>query len=115
MHLCVNMMISNLFPTGSKVRKSFTFGAGDKNILNRLYRQMLNLYISKRYLSTDYFFDIVSIRKYDRLKKVASLAVNKKVEIEVHPENKDEFNFILSGEFHDIIKGIEIGGFLCLR
>ena len=38
MHLCANLLLSNLIPTGMKVRRNFSFWPGEKSSLNRAYR-----------------------------------------------------------------------------
>ncbi len=38
MHLCANMLLSNLIPAGMKIRRNFSFWPGEKSRFNRAYR-----------------------------------------------------------------------------
>lgn len=58
MHLCGNVLVSNMIPAGTKMRRNFSFWAGEKNWLNRTYRALVDRWLARRYLLTDYFFDL---------------------------------------------------------
>ena len=38
MHLCANLLLSNLVPAGMKVRRNFSFWPDEKSRFNRAYR-----------------------------------------------------------------------------
>jgi predicted glycoside hydrolase/deacetylase ChbG (UPF0249 family) len=107
MHLCSNMLFSKLIPKCSKVRRSFSFATGEKSMINRLYRSFVNRWLKRRHKCTDFFFSIASIRGSDRLRRIVELSLTHSVELMVHPENPDEYDYVLSAEFLQMIKGIK--------
>jgi len=114
MHLCANMLVGNQLPKGARVRGTFTFERGEKGAFNRVYRQILNFYISKRFISTNAFFSIEPIQDHERLKNIIKRAAKEDVEIEAHPENEEETGYLLSNQFQALIKSVQIGPFLRL-
>ena len=40
MHLCANLLLSNLIPAGIRIRRNFSFWPGEKSSLNRAYRAL---------------------------------------------------------------------------
>jgi hypothetical protein len=46
-----------------------------------------------------------------RFGEVVGRAVRQTVEIEVHPENGSERQFLLSDEYEELIKGVQASGF----
>jgi predicted glycoside hydrolase/deacetylase ChbG (UPF0249 family) len=111
MHLCANMLVGNHIPRGARVRGTFTFDRGEKGAFKRFYRQILNFYISKRFVSTNAFFSIEPISDHERLKNIIKRAAREDVEIEVHPENEGETGYLLSSQFQVLIRSVQIGPF----
>lgn len=111
MHLCANVLASKMLPNGARVRKAFTLDPGEKSLFNRFYRFILDICVHKRFISTDYFFSIAPVRNYERLRNIVNLAVNKTVEIEVHPENHEETEFLISDGYRNLINSATIGCF----
>lgn len=111
MHLCTNILASKMIPKGTIVRKTFTFDRGEKGPFNRLYRHILNSHVSRRFISTDCFFSITPVQNHERLHKIFNRAAKETVEIEVHPENKEEIEFLLSDHFENLMDSIHIGCF----
>jgi predicted glycoside hydrolase/deacetylase ChbG (UPF0249 family) len=114
MHLCTNFLSYKILPAGARVRRTFTFSASEKGLFNRLYRTFLDLRIDRRYISTDFFFNLKPISDTERLRKIVARATEKNVEIEVHPENPDEYKFLLGKEFQDLLNSVDRGCFLRL-
>jgi predicted glycoside hydrolase/deacetylase ChbG (UPF0249 family) len=111
MHLCANALLDNMIPEGARVRRSFTFGKGEKNIFNRLYRRYIGNVVSRRYISTDRFFSIAPIQDLDRLQKIFNHALKENVEIESHPENSEEIEFLLSDQYLRLMESVHVGNF----
>ncbi len=111
MHLCANMLRDKLIQNGTRVRRTFKFERGEKNLINRLYRSFIDSTISERYISTDRFFSIAPVRDQDRLKKIFKYAKSETVEIEVHPENTEEKEFLLSERYGHLIDSVHVGDF----
>jgi chitin disaccharide deacetylase len=98
MHLCANVLMGKLIPAGTRVRRNFSFLRGEKSWLNRFYRERLDRRLQSRYRVVDYFFPLAPIEPLDRLKRICSLAQHSSVEIETHPVNPEEFQFLLNHE-----------------
>jgi chitin disaccharide deacetylase len=114
MHLCANLLAAGLIPRGAKVRGTFTFERGEKNLFNLLYRRMLEIHVSKKFVSTDSFFSIAPVQNQDRVRQIINRAGREAVELEVHPENLEEMEFLLSPEFGALLDSVQIGRFMDL-
>ncbi len=111
MHLCANILASRLIPNNARIRTTFTFDHGEKNLFNLLYRRFLQKHISTKYISTDCFFNIAPLQDYDRLKRIFVRSDKESIEIEVHPERKEEFKFLMSNQFRALLSSTRCGGF----
>lgn len=111
MHLCANVLLGKMIPKGSRVRKTFTFDQGEKNPFNRLYRHILNIFVSGRFISTDCFFSILPVQNYERLRNIFKRAERDTVEIEVHPENVEEIEFLLSDQYQHLLDSVHSSNF----
>lgn len=111
MHLCANMLVGKVLQKGARVRRTFTFNQGDKNILNLLYRRRLDIIVARRFISTESLFSILPLQNYERLKNIFKRADNSNIEIEVHPENTDEINYLLSDPYMSLMESAHVGNF----
>jgi predicted glycoside hydrolase/deacetylase ChbG (UPF0249 family) len=111
MHLCANVLASGLIPLGARVRRTFTFETRDRGRLNRFYRRMLDRRILRRFTTTAAFFSVVPLDDRGRLQRICRRAQVEPVELEVHPENIDEFRFLMSDDFMTLTDGTPYGGF----
>ena len=98
LHLCANVLRDRLLPAGTLVRRNFSFLAGEKSLLNRLYRQRVNRRLADRHFLVDHLFSLAPLEPAARLQRILSLARNSVVELETHPANPDEHRFLTSGE-----------------
>jgi len=98
MHLCANILVAKLLPTGTIVRRSESFLASEKGLMNRLYRRMLDKVVSRRHHVADYFFTLGPLEPPARLQRIFQLGRQFVVELETHPVNGDEYRFLTSGE-----------------
>lgn len=114
MHLCANVLAGKMIPNGARVRRTFTFDPGERNPFNLLYRYILNFWISVKYLSTDCFFSIAPIQNHERFLNIIKRATQETVEIEVHPENDEEFEFLLSDQYQNLVDSVHRARFLDL-
>jgi chitin disaccharide deacetylase len=106
MHLCTNMIIDKLIPSGFKVRRNFSFAPGEKSLLNRFYRYTVDKILTRRYICTDFFFNIPLVTQLARLQRIANLANASNVELMVHPEDESEYDFLMSDEYFQIISEV---------
>lgn len=114
MHLCANVCFSNLIPAGAKVRRNFSFWPGEKSLLNRSYRALVDRWLARRYRLTDYFFDLTQCIEAKKLNRVAALAMSSNIELMTHPIAHAEERHLMSAEFHALLRGLEIGGYALL-
>jgi predicted glycoside hydrolase/deacetylase ChbG (UPF0249 family) len=97
LHLCTNVLVDQLLPEGVLVRRNFSFLAGEKSLVNRLYRKMIDRRLAGRHRVVDYLFNLAPFEQ-GRLQRIFSLARNSVVELETHPAHPDEYRFLTSGE-----------------
>jgi hypothetical protein len=76
---------------------------------------MLESYISERFVSTDSFFSIAPVQNRDRVRQIINRAARETVELEVHPENPEETEFLLSDEFGAMLNSVQLGRFSDLQ
>jgi hypothetical protein len=98
MHLCANVVLANLLPAGTIVRRNFSFERGEKSLYNRLYRRIVDHRLARRHRLTDFFFSLPPLEPPARLQKIFSLARQSAVEVETHPVNPEEYRFLTEGE-----------------
>jgi len=106
-HLCANMLMEQIIPSGQKVRRNFSFFPGEKGWINRSYRRLIDGWLARRYRLTDYFFSLPQCLARDRLSRVAQLAQVSKVELMTHPAKADEYEFLLSDGCLNFFKSLE--------
>jgi predicted glycoside hydrolase/deacetylase ChbG (UPF0249 family) len=98
MHLCANVLFQNLLPSGTIVRRNFSFQPGEKTFGNLFYRRVMDRKLSRRHRLTDFFFSLTPLKPESRLQQMFSLARQFVVEIETHPVNPEEHRFLMGGE-----------------
>jgi YdjC-like protein len=108
MHLCANVLLGGLLPTGAVVRRNFSFRAGEKGMGNRCYRQTIDYLLARRHRVTDFFFSLAPIEPLSRLKRIFSLAGQYVVEVETHPINQEEYRFLAEGEIFHCVRHLPI-------
>lgn len=95
MHLCMNMLVDKFIPAGMKVRRNYSLSPGNSNPFKRGYRKVVDAWLKRRYRCTDFFLSILPLDQPDRLRWIVELAKSSDVEIEVHPENREEQDFLM--------------------
>jgi predicted glycoside hydrolase/deacetylase ChbG (UPF0249 family) len=98
MHLCANMLFGRLLPTGTVVRRNFSFALGEKSLINRSYRRFVDGLLARDHVLTDFFFSLSPLEPSTRLEKIFSLAQDSIVEVETHPVNAEEYRFLMGEE-----------------
>lgn len=114
-HLSLNMIFGGVLPAGSAVRRSFTFYKGEKRLLNRWYRRMIDTWLLKRHVSTDAFFSPEPVSDLPRLEKIVGLSRTGCVELVVHPWNPGQYALLTGEQFSRLVGATDLGGFLALR
>jgi hypothetical protein len=108
MHLCTNVVLGQLLPRGTLVRRNFSFQAREKPYVNRLYRLLVDLLLSRRHRLVDFFFPLPPFEPADRLQRIFSLAEHYVVELETHPVNPEEYEFLAGGEIFRRIGNLRV-------
>jgi chitin disaccharide deacetylase len=107
-HLCANVLLGKLLPQGTVVRRTFSFRSGEKSLANRMYRAWVDRKLAQRHRLTDYFFALDLLENRERLLEKFSLAREFHVEIETHPVNRQEYDFLRSGELFRVCGDIPV-------
>lgn len=98
MHLCANVLLGRLLPTGTVIRRNFSFQPGEKSFGNRFYRKVVDRILAQRHRLTDFFFSLPPLEPPGRLERIFSLARQFVVEVETHPLDTAEYRFLAEGE-----------------
>ena len=107
-HLCANMLVDGIIPKGQKVRRNFSFWPGEKSLCNRFYRRLVDGWLGRRHVLMDFFFSLEQCLEAKRLGRVADLARTAKVELMTHPEKPEEYAFLMSDDYFQLVRGIEV-------
>lgn len=108
MHLCANVLLGGLMPTGTLVRRNFSFAPGEKSWINRFYRKSVDRRLKRRHRLVDYLFSLAPVEPADRLQGIFSLARHAVVELETHPVNPEEYRFLTSGEIFRQLSDLQV-------
>jgi predicted glycoside hydrolase/deacetylase ChbG (UPF0249 family) len=111
LHLCANILLSNMIPAGTKLRRNFSFWPGEKSWLNRAYRALVDRWLARRYRLPHYFFDLSQCIEGKKLDRVAALAKSSHVELMTHPIVNWEQEYLMSDEFRELLHRLEIGNY----
>jgi predicted glycoside hydrolase/deacetylase ChbG (UPF0249 family) len=111
MHLCANLLLSKLIPAGTKMRRNFSFWPGEKSLLNRAYRGLVDRWLARRYRLTDYFFCLFQCIREKKLDRVEALAKSSNVELMTHPIVQPEAEYLMSDAFRELLERLEVGGY----
>src|SRR5947208_2620371 len=106
MHLCANILLSNMIPADMKMRRNFSFAPGEKSLLNRAYRSLIDRWLARKYQLPDYFFDLTQCIRQKKLDRVAALAMSSNVELMTHPRVPMESEYLMSDQFQAALQGL---------
>jgi len=110
-HLCMNMLIGHILPSGFRLRRNFSFEPGEKSLINRTYRRLVDKWLVRRYYCTDAFYSIDPIGDVPRLVKIVSRALYSNVELMVHPAVAEHNEYLMSAQFRDLIAAVPKGNY----
>jgi chitin disaccharide deacetylase len=97
MHLCSNVVLGGLLPRDAIVRRSFSFQSGERPVLNRVYRSVVDQMLARRHRITDLFYSLPPFAPAGRVQRIIALARKFTVEVETHPVNQEEYEFLTGG------------------
>ena len=95
-HLCANLLIDGVLPEGQRIRRSFSFWTGEKSVINRGYRALVDRRLAQRYVLTDYFFSLKQCLRQQQMARLFDLAGSATVELMTHPIEAAEYDYLMS-------------------
>jgi predicted glycoside hydrolase/deacetylase ChbG (UPF0249 family) len=98
MHLCSNVLLGGLLPSGTLVRRHFSYEPREKALRNLVFRKFTDVMLARRHRVADRFFSLPPLEPLSRLQAIFSLARQFVVEVETHPVNPEEYRFLAGGE-----------------
>lgn len=98
MHLSANVLLGGLLPQRIIVRRHFSHEVGEKALRHRVFRLFTDALLKRRYRVADFFFPLTRLEPPARLRQIFSLAAQSVVEVETHPVNADEYQFLAGGD-----------------
>ena len=110
-HLASNMLLQQILPEGSKVRRSFSFRQGEKSFFNRYYRNIVDLSLARRHKLTDYFFSLAHYLALESLAKLFQLAEEENVELMAHPHLPKEYDFLMNDGYGELLSHTKLLSF----
>jgi predicted glycoside hydrolase/deacetylase ChbG (UPF0249 family) len=109
MHLCANVILGNLIPAGVKLRRNFSFWPGEKGLLNRMYRRLIDGWLARKYRMPDYFFSLLQCIRHEKWDRVESLARSSTVELMTHPIVAAEAQILRGLKFREFLQRVPRG------
>lgn len=110
LHLCTNVLMGDLLPSGTIVRRNFSFQPNEKSWLNRRYRAVVDSRLARKHQLVDYLFPLAPVETA-RLQRAVTLATDHVVEVETHPINPDEYAFLMGDGMHKFNLKTVVGPF----
>ena len=107
MHLCTNMLLDRVVPNNEKVRRNFSFWPGEKGLLNRMYRRLIDRWLDSRYFVADYLFALSQVLRTNSMMQVSELSKTATVELMTHPVNAEEYDYLMSDDYLAMLSNIE--------
>jgi predicted glycoside hydrolase/deacetylase ChbG (UPF0249 family) len=111
LHLCTNILVDKVIPAGLKVRRSFSLSRGDKGPLNRAYRGLVDGWLQRRYVVTDYFFCLGQCLQGRTLDRAIDLARTATVELMTHPKRAPEWSYLNSNDCLEMFRNLQFGSY----
>lgn len=108
MHLSTNgLWALRRFP-GNRVRRNFTFEAGEKSFWNRCLRGMIDTLVSQRFSVTDRFYSLETVLNQGSISKIVEASRSQVVELMTHPIYPSEGAFLVSSEGRGMLEELSI-------
>jgi len=108
MHLSANVLLGGFLPKGKILRRHFSHEAHEKAMRHRVFRWFTDLRLAGRFRVTDFFFPLIPLEPAERLRRVFALAARSTVEVETHPVNPAEYEFLTGGELFRLAEKIPV-------
>lgn len=107
LHLCANVLFSGLLPVSTVLRPHFSWEPGEKRIRNCIFRCYTQLILAKRHRTVDRLFALPPLEP-ERLLQIFSRSHEVTIEVEAHPANAVEFEFLTEGALFRLLGDIPL-------
>jgi hypothetical protein len=94
MHLSANVLLQGLLPSGTIVRRHFSYEPGEKILRNSVFRLFSRVLLGGRYRVVDFLFSLPPFAPAARVQRIFNLARRFVVEVETHPIKPEEYRFL---------------------
>jgi hypothetical protein len=94
MHLCANVVLGGLLPPGTLVRRNHSFQPGEKGLVNRKYRQLVDGLLARRHRLVDLFLPLKPLDPAS-LDRLFALSLHFVVEAATHPATDADYRFLM--------------------
>jgi predicted glycoside hydrolase/deacetylase ChbG (UPF0249 family) len=108
LHLATNVLLQQLLPAGSRVRRNFSFTRGQKSTLNLWYRRRVDTLLARRHRIGDEFYALSQHLARDAIERLAARAERAEVEVMTHPASPREFAFLMSDAYGEVMCGASL-------
>jgi len=107
LHLAANVLFGGLLPLGTILRPHFSREPGEKRIRNSLFRCYTKLMLERSHRTVDCLFALPPLEP-KRLLKIFSKSREITIEVETHPTNPVEFEFLTGGALFRLLGDIPL-------
>jgi len=107
LHLAANVLFSGLLPLGTVLRPHFSREPGEKRIRNSIFRCYTKLTLARSYPTVDGLFALPPLEP-KRLLPIFCRSREITVEVEAHPANAAEFEFLTGGTLFRLLGDIPL-------
>jgi chitin disaccharide deacetylase len=107
MHLAANVLLGRLLPLDTILRPHFSREPGEKRIRNSIFRYYAKLMVERSYRTVDCLFALPPLEP-KRLQDIFSRSREITIEVETHPTNPIEFEFLTGGALFRLLGDIPL-------
>jgi predicted glycoside hydrolase/deacetylase ChbG (UPF0249 family) len=107
LHLAANVLFSELLPVGTVLRPHFSWEPGEKRIRNSVFRYYTKLILPRSHRTVDGLFALPPLEP-KRLLQIFSRSREIAIEVETHPTNRVEFEFLTGGALFRLLGDIPL-------
>ncbi|HKW16971.1 MAG TPA: ChbG/HpnK family deacetylase [Terriglobales bacterium] len=107
LHLAANVLLGRLLPHGTILRPHFSKESGEKRIRNSFFRCYSKLILARSYRTVDGLFALPPLEP-KRLMHIFARSREITIEVETHPTNPTEFEFLTGGALFRLLGEIPL-------
>jgi predicted glycoside hydrolase/deacetylase ChbG (UPF0249 family) len=113
-HLSLNLLTGKILPSGVKIRKILDEPDHPTNLFDSIFRHTLNRYLKSKFVTTDFAYSIAPLNDACLFKKI-SKAKRHNVEVMTHPEKTNEFSYMRTDRYFEMVNSVSKGSYRDLR